>query len=141
MADFRKLALAAILADGKIDDAEVKVLGKELKGEDGKIDAAGLDFLRDLRASAQKKAKAKKEDVSEVFEKFFFKVVSEAVLADGKIDKEEVGWLRETLFADKKIDDGEWAFLATLNKKAGEKHADFATLLADCEKARNKVKK
>jgi len=37
MADWRKLALDAILADGKIDEAEVRVLKKELWA-DGKID-------------------------------------------------------------------------------------------------------
>lgn len=141
MADFRKLAMATILADGRIDDAEVKVLGKELKGEDGKIDTAGVKFLFELREAAQKKAKAKKEEVSEAFEKFFFKVIDEVILKDGKVDKKEVAWLRKNLFADGKIDDREWKYLEDLNKKAKEKHADFATLLKDCEDARARVKK
>ena len=42
MADWRKLALATILADGKIDDNEIKVLRKEL-WEDGKIDQDEVD--------------------------------------------------------------------------------------------------
>ena len=41
MADFRKLSIAALLADGKIDDAEVKVIKKELYA-DGQIEAIEL---------------------------------------------------------------------------------------------------
>ena len=58
MADFRKLAIAFVLADGVIDDDEVKVLRKELY-QDGKIDKKEVDFLVELRNAAQKKAKAK----------------------------------------------------------------------------------
>lgn len=141
VADFRKLAMAAILADGKVDEAEVKVLGKELKGEDGKITDDGLQFLLDLRGTAQRKAKAKKEELTEAFEKFFFKVVTDTVLKDGKIDKDEVAWLRKSLFADKKIDDREYKLLTDLQKKAKTRHADFETLVKDCEALRAKAKK
>ena len=55
MADWRKVAMAAILADGKVDEAEVKVLKKELY-EDDKIDTDEVKFLIDLRNVAQKKA-------------------------------------------------------------------------------------
>jgi len=54
MADFRKLAIATLLADGKIDDDEVKALRKELY-EDGKIDKKEVEFLIELRNAAQKK--------------------------------------------------------------------------------------
>src|SRR4051794_19421032 len=103
MADWRKVAMAAILADGKVDAVEVKVLQKELKEEDGKIGEEGVKFLLDLRVAAQKKAKAKKEEVSEDFEKFFFKIITENVLKDGKIDSTEAAWLEENLLSDKKI--------------------------------------
>ncbi len=141
MTDFRKLAMAAILADGKIDDTEVKLLGKELKGEDGKIGSDGVMFLVDLRNLAQKKAKAKKEQISETYEKFFFKIVTENVLKDGKIDSTEAGWLRDTLFADGKIDDREMAFLNNLNKKAEQKSPEFEALFTECETKHKKAKK
>src|SRR4051812_31116586 len=108
MADWRKMAMSAILSDGKIDEGEVKILQKELKGADGKIDKAGIEFLLELRVAAQKKAKAASGEVGEAFEKFFFKVITENVLKDGKVDGKEAGWLRTNLFADKKIDDREW---------------------------------
>src|SRR5262249_6404220 len=52
MADWRKLVVAAILADGKIDDDEVKILKKELWA-DRKIDRDEVAFLVELRNAAQ----------------------------------------------------------------------------------------
>ena len=110
MADWRKLAINTLLADGKIDDDEVKALRKEL-WEDGKIDMEEVKFLIELRNAAQKKAKAKKEEVNPKFTALFFKAIEENVLKDGKIDAAEAGWLREMLFADGKIDADERKFL------------------------------
>src|SRR5436309_1563002 len=103
MADWRKLAISTILADGKIDDDEIKALKKEL-WEDGQIDQEEVKFLIDLRNAAQKKAKAKKEEVNPKFTAMFFKAIELNVLKDGNIDAAESGWLREMLFADGKID-------------------------------------
>jgi hypothetical protein len=141
MADWRKVAMAAILADGQVDEAEVKVLQKELKGPSGKIEREGVKFLLELRETAQKKAKAKNGSLNEVFEKFFFKVLTDNVLKDGKIDATEAGWLRTNLFADKQIDDREWAFLTTISKKAKSKSPAFETLVKDCEAYRARAKK
>src|SRR5262245_64691595 len=110
MANWQKVAISAILADGKIDEAEVKVLRKELWA-DNKIDMDEVKFLIELRNTAQKKAKAKQEEVFAGFTKLFFKAIQENVLKDGKIDASEAKWLREMLFADGKIDNEEWAFL------------------------------
>src|SRR4051794_1414350 len=106
MPDWRKMAMSAILSDGKIDDAEVKLLKKGLNGANGKIDREGLKFLLELRVEAQKKAKSAGEAVTAVFEKFFFRTITDRVLEDGKISNSEAGWLRDNLFADNKIDDG-----------------------------------
>src|SRR5207253_2248516 len=59
MADWRKLSLALVLADGKIDEAEVKILRRELYA-DGKVDREEVDYLVELRTRAQRKAKGKK---------------------------------------------------------------------------------
>ena len=45
MADWRRLALEALLADGKSDQTEVKVIKKALWA-DGKIDKEEVEFLR-----------------------------------------------------------------------------------------------
>jgi uncharacterized membrane protein YebE (DUF533 family) len=131
MADWRKVAIAALLADGKIDETEVKVLKKELYA-DGKIDAGEVKFLIDLREAAQKKAKARKQPVGAAFERLFFKAIEDNVLRDGKIDEAEVRWLRNMLFADGKIDANERRFLATLKKKAKDKvPPSFVKLCSD----------
>ena len=131
MADWRKLAVAALLADGVIDETEVKVLRKELWA-DGKIDREEVEFLIDLRNLAQKKAKAKKKKLKSAFEKLFFKAVEENVLADGTVDDEEARWLRAMLFADKKIDANEKKFLARLKKGAKSTSPAFDKLYEEC---------
>src|SRR5437588_87714 len=115
MADWKKLALDAILADGKIDDDEVKVLRKSLY-EDGAIDRREVEFLIELRNRAQKKAGG--AAVNPKFEALFFKAISENVLKDGKISGSEANWLRSMLYADKKIDANEKKFLQKLKKGA-----------------------
>ena len=131
MADFRKLALDMILADGSIDDAEVRVLQRELWA-DGKIDAKEVQFLIDLRNSAQKKAKAKKAEVNPKFENLFFKAIEENVLRDGRISAKEANWLRKMLFADGKIDEGEKKFLARIKRSARSTSPEFDRLYQEC---------
>src|SRR5262249_37554112 len=131
MADFRKLALEAILADGAIDDAEVRVLHKELWA-DGKIDAKEVEFLIELRNSAQKKAKAKKAAVNPKFETLFFKAIEQNVLRDGRISAREAGWLRKMLFADRRIDDNEKKFLSKVKKAATRTSPEFDRLYQEC---------
>src|SRR5258708_35826097 len=104
MAEFKKLAVAAMLADGKIDDEEVKVLRKELWA-DGKIDEKEVEFLIELRNAAQKKAKG--AELTPAFENLFFKAIEANVLDDGIISAKEAGWLTKMLFADGKIDANE----------------------------------
>ncbi len=137
MPDFKKLAVAAILADGKIDETEVKVLQKELKDEGGAYSNDAARFLIELREIAHKK----KKDVTPAFETFFFKVVTAFVLKDDHISKSEVDWIRTNLLADGKIDDNEWAFVQKINKKAKTKHADWDKLYAELEAKHAKSKK
>jgi hypothetical protein len=142
MADWRKMAMAAILADGAVDESEVALLKRELKGADGKIDEEGLKFLIELRVAAHKKAKSAGATVNEVFEKFFSKTVHDHVLKDGKVDAAGAAWLKTHLFADsKKVDEGQAAILASINKKAKTKHADFEKLHTDLESHRAKAAK
>jgi uncharacterized tellurite resistance protein B-like protein len=129
MADFRKLAIATLLADGKIDDDEVKALRKELY-EDGKIDKKEVEFLIELRNAAQKKAKG--AEVNPNFTKLFFKAISDNVLADGKVDTAEANWLRKMLFADGKIDADEKKFLKSLKSSAKGTSPAFDKLYAEC---------
>ena len=131
MADWKKVALAALLADGQIDDTEVKVLKKELYA-DRKIDREEVEFLIELRNTAQKKAKG--VELNANFEKFFFKAIEDNVLEDGAISAEEATWLRKMLYADKKIDDNEKKFLSKLKKSATQSCPEFDALCAQCLK-------
>jgi uncharacterized tellurite resistance protein B-like protein len=130
MANWRKVALDTILADGVIDDSEVKALKKAL-WEDGHIDSDEVKFLIELRNAAQKKA-GKGGSVNPKFETMFFQALSENVLKDGKIDTREAKWLRTMLLADGKIDDGEKKFLNTLKKKATKTSPEFDKLYQEC---------
>jgi hypothetical protein len=131
MADWRKVALAAILSDGQIDAAEVKLLRKELWA-DGKIDKDEVKFLIDLRNAAQKKAKLKRKRMNPKFEQLFFKAISDNVLKDGRIDAAEARWLRDMLFADGKIDANEKKFLAKIKKAATSVSGAFERLYEEC---------
>jgi hypothetical protein len=129
MADWCKLSVALVLADGKIDDDEVKILKKELWA-DGHIDKEEVNFLIALRNTAQKKAKGKALNPN--FEKLFFAAVEENVLRDGKIDAAEAAWLRKMLFADGKIDANEKKFLGRLKKGAKKTAPSFDKLYDEC---------
>ncbi len=131
MADWKKVAIDTILADGKIDVSEVKMLRKHLWA-DGKIDMEEVEFLIDLRNAAQKKARARKGRMNPKFEQLFFKAIAENVLEDGKIDAAEAKWLRKMLFADGKIDPGEKKFLARLKKGAKKLSPEFDRLYEEC---------
>jgi uncharacterized membrane protein YebE (DUF533 family) len=129
MADFRKLSIAALLADGKIDDTEVKVIKKELYA-DGKIDKKEVEFLIELRNAAQKKAKG--AALSTAFENLFFKAIQDNVLDNGIISAKETTWLRKMLFADGKIDDNEKKFLKKLKGAATKIAPAFDALYEEC---------
>jgi uncharacterized membrane protein YebE (DUF533 family) len=135
MAEWKKLAIALTLADGKIDDEEVKILKKELWA-DGKIDKEEVKFLIELRNAAQKKAKARKEEVNAGFERLFFKAIEDNVMADGKIDAAEARWLKDMLFADGKIDANEKKFLTRLKKAAKKTSPAFDALYDQCMKSK-----
>jgi hypothetical protein len=134
MANWRKVALDTILADGVIDDSEVRALKKAL-WEDGRIDSDEVGFLIELRNAAQKKA-GKGGKVNRKFEALFFQAITENVLKDGQIDAREAGWLRKMLFADGKIDANEKKFLSGLKKKAKKTSPAFDKLYQECMAAR-----
>ncbi len=129
MADWRKVAIAALLADGVIDDAEVKVIKKELYA-DGKIDQKEVEFLIDLRSEAQKKAKG--APLSNAFENLFFKAVQDNVLADGIISAKETAFLRKAIMADGKVDAAEISFLKRIKKGAKKTSPSFDKLYEEC---------
>ncbi len=125
MADWKKLAKAALLADKTIDAKEVRIIKAEFFADD-KIDRSELEFLADLRNSAKECAKS--------FTKLFIDGVKNHMLADGEIDDKEAKWLRKTIFADKKVDKDEINLLKALKKEAKKTSKAFDTLYDECVK-------
>jgi len=119
MTDWRTLAKKVILADGKIDESEVKVLRRELYA-DGVIDKKEVEFLIELRNSAK--------EPSPAFKRFFFKAVKDNVLKDGTIDASETRWLKKMIYADRKIDADEKKFIKELKRDARRTSPAFEAL-------------
>jgi hypothetical protein len=116
---------ARILADGKIDEAEVAELRAALYA-DGKIDRDEVELLVDLRAKAQGTCPA--------FESLFVTALKEYTLADGSIDADEAAWLRRVLFADDTIDATERQLLTALRAEAKQVSPEFQKLYDECMK-------
>jgi uncharacterized tellurite resistance protein B-like protein len=119
MADWRKLAKALALADGRIDTKETEIIKKELLA-DGKLDRSEVEWLLDLRKHAT--------GTVQVFDQFVFSALKPVILADGEIDAKEAAWLRKFLYADGKIDDGEKQFLKELKAGAKKTSPEFDAL-------------
>src|SRR5262249_16626874 len=131
MADWRKGALAALLAGGKIEDNEGKGPPKEPYPH-GKNHKKEGEVPIELPKAAQKKAKG--GGLSPAFEQLFFKAIEANVLQDGRISAAEAKWLRAMLYADGKIDANEKKFLARLKKSATKTSPAFDALCEECLK-------
>jgi tellurite resistance protein len=114
-----------ILANGRVDTAELEMLRKELYA-DGKIDRKEADFLVELHKRVQ--------HMTPAFEHFFYAAIKHHILADGRIDADEAAWLRRMLFADGKIDDQERKLLHELKGEAKEVSPEFEALFKECMK-------
>jgi len=118
----RKL-MEDVLANGKIDSAEIELLRRELYA-DGKITRQEADFLVELHKRVQRSSNG--------FEQFFYKAIRDHVLADGKVDAEEAEWLRQMVLLDRKVDDREKKFLRELRGEAAEVSPEFEALCNEC---------
>ncbi|MCS7022395.1 MAG: hypothetical protein NZ703_10765 [Gemmataceae bacterium] len=125
MADWKKLAKEALLADGRIDTREVEILRRALFA-DQRIDKSELEFLAELRKSAKSAVKE--------FMKLFMDAVKNHMLADGVITDSEAAWLRKTIFADNKVDAEEIELLKALKQAAKQTSPEFDKLYAECVK-------
>jgi hypothetical protein len=122
MADLQKLK-TAILSAGRIDEEEVEVLSHVLYA-DGVIDREEAELLVELREKATSTCRA--------FDELFYAAIRRHILADGSIDTEEAIWLRQLLFADGKIGEGEKNLLRQLRAGARSVSAEFEALYDDC---------
>lgn len=125
MADWKKLAKDALLADGHIDTKETELIRKAIFADE-KVDRSELEFLADLRKSATSSVK--------VFTDLFMGAVKKNLLDDGVISDVEAKWLRKAIFADGKVDADEIQLLKDLKVAAKSVSPDFEKLYAECVK-------
>ena len=114
MTDFAALK-KSILADGVIDEQEVKTLRKILY-EDGKIDRKEANFLFELNDAVSGKSNHSS------WKTLMVDAISSHVLDDetspGEIDDSEAKWLISKIQKDGVIDDVEKAILIHIQKKS-----------------------
>ena len=105
----------SILADGVIDEAEVKQL-REVLFADGEIDQEEAEFLFELNDAV-----SGKENHSS-WETLFVEAITSFLLEDeaspGEIDDEEAQWLLAKIQGDGQLDKTEKALLDNLKAKA-----------------------
>jgi uncharacterized tellurite resistance protein B-like protein len=105
----------SILADGVIDEQEVKQL-REVLYADGIIDKEEAEFLFELNDVVS----GKKNHAS--WETLFVEAITSFLLEDekspGEVDDDEAKWLLDKIQCDGKIDDSEAALLKNLKAKA-----------------------
>lgn len=115
-----------ILADGKIDAAEVEKLRKVLYA-DGIIDKEEADFLFELNDAVSGKENTPDWNV------LFVSAISDYLLKDetspGIIDEAEVVWLKERIGADGKVDGIEKELLANLESNVKAMPDELKALL------------
>ena len=114
-----------ILAVGKVEGPELEVLRQRVYAG-GKVGRPEADFLVELHKRVQ--------HLTPAFERLFYQAVKDHVLAHGRIDSEEVAWLRQMVFADGKIDDQERKFLHELKGEAPQACPEFTVLYRECMK-------
>lgn len=124
MADWKKLAKMAILADKKIDTKEVNMI-REVIFEDNIIDKAEVEFIRELRNEADYYLQA--------FNQLFIDTVKAYLLEKETISDEKVLWLRQMIFEDNDVDITEKKLLKLLQQEAKELPDSFHALLAEVE--------
>jgi uncharacterized membrane protein YebE (DUF533 family) len=105
----------SILADGTIDEAEVKQL-QDVLYADGTIDKEEAEFLFELNDAVSGK------DNHESWKTLFVDAITSYLLEDenspGEIDDDEAKWLTAKIQGDGKLDELESALLQNLQAKA-----------------------
>jgi hypothetical protein len=125
MADFRKLAIDLVAADGKVDREEIKVLRKALYA-DNVIDLNEIQFLSELRAAVVKKGRKKSMGA---IDKFFVKAIEDHILHDGVVTAEEVTLIETHVLSDKKLRKEAKKLAKNLKKKATTAAPELDVLL------------
>ncbi|MSR53373.1 MAG: hypothetical protein EXS09_08785 [Gemmataceae bacterium] len=134
MADFRKLSIDLIAANGKIVSSGIKVLKKSLYADD-RIELDEIQFLSELRNAVVNKAKKK---ATHALDKFFLKAIEDHILQDGVVSADEVSLLQAQVFADKRLVKGGKKLAESLKKKATSVPPELDALLGSVKGKKKK---
>jgi len=115
--------LSTVLADKKIEESEVALI-REYLYRDGDLNLEDVQVLVGLYCEASEYCPA--------FEKLFFEVLDEVILADGEIQPSEQFYLLKMLYSKRVIRDREKDFLINLKRKAKRTTPEFEAI---CEEA------
>ena len=118
--------LADMLADRKIDEAEVPVI-REYLYRDGPLDLDDMKLLVELYCAAKEYCPA--------FEDLFFEVLEKVMLADGQVGPSEQFYLLKMLYSDRQIREREKEFLHRLRRLATRTTAEFDALCEEVFRA------
>lgn len=114
-----------ILARGRVDGHDLEVLRRWVYAG-GTVGRPEADFLVALHNRVQHRTPS--------FDQFFYRAVKDHLLADGRIETEEAGWLRQMVSADGTIDDEERKLLHKLRGEARQVSPEFEELYQECMK-------
>jgi uncharacterized tellurite resistance protein B-like protein len=114
-----------LVANGRVEGHEVRLL-RELLYADGKIDRGEADFLVVVHKRVSQR--------SHQFEQFFYDTIKRHILQDGRIDAEEVEWLRQMIDHDGRLEDEERTFLEQLKGEAEQAGPEFEALYEESMK-------
>jgi len=114
-----------ILANGRVDGPELEELRRQVYS-DGKIDRREADFLVQLHKRVQ--------HLTPAFDRFFYRAIKDHLLVDGRIEAEEVAWLRHSLFANGKAKDEARKLLHELKGEALQVSREFDVLFEESMK-------
>jgi uncharacterized tellurite resistance protein B-like protein len=112
-----------VLAKGWLDESDLE----ELRGvlhDDWQISRPEADFLARLRQHVHDRAPA--------FDEFFYQAVISRVVKDGRVSAAEAQWLREVIFADRKVDEGERELLRRVRAEVKQASPEFEALYREC---------
>jgi hypothetical protein len=113
------------LARGWLDERDLEQLRRVLS-DDWQVSRREADALLRLRQRVHDRPPA--------FDRFFYEAVGNYLVRDGRISAAEAGWLREMLYADRKVDDEERQFLRRLKDEVREASPEFEALFAEAMK-------
>ena len=111
--------VATTLADRRISDAEVPLIREKLYA-DGELSQGDVKLLVELYCGT--------EEPSPSFDRLFFAVLEEVLLADGEISASEQYYLLKMLYSDRVIRDQERDFLRKLRTKLPSRSPEFESL-------------